>query len=296
MKTQIVIIVLLTQIFTFGQKQVKVDWPSLANSPWPVLRGDMQGTGRSEYIGPRSYKVKWVKDEPRGVLLGPVIGYDENLYFGEMAVNFDDTYNLFYALDKNGKDLWTFKSQEYYPNNGGCVLGRDSTIYFHSATGLLYALNKDGQLKWSVYTVQASWIELFMDKAGNIYIPAYDTLRVISPQGEMQKYYYPNIIRSLSFSIGGDTMFVETGGKYIGTAGGSLDATDLKGNVYWSYKFGRIGWGIPVVDNQNNVYVFGADTTGNFLYCFKPDGKIKWKYPMDYFHRDYVQPWIIMEI
>ena len=110
MKIKLTFFVLLLPLFIYAQKQVKVDWPSLANSPWPVLRGDMQGTGRSEYIGPRSYNVKWVKNEPRGVLLGPVIGYDENLYFGEMAVNFTDTYNLFYALDKNGKVLWTFKS------------------------------------------------------------------------------------------------------------------------------------------------------------------------------------------
>ena len=86
-------------------------------------------------------------------------------------------------------------------------------------------------------------------------------------------------------------MFVETGGKYIGNPGGSLDATDLKGNIYWSYKFGRLGWGIPMVDNQNNVYVFGSDIAefinANFLYCIKPDGKIKWRYPLDYFNRHY---------
>jgi len=290
MKSKLTFFVLLLPLFIYAQKQVKVDWPSLANSPWPVLRGDMQGTGRSEYIGPRTCNVKWVKDEPRGVLLGPVIGYDENLYFGEMAVNFHDTFNLFYAVDKNGNDLWTFKTQEYFSNMGGCVLGRDSTIYFHSANGYLYALNKDGQLKWSVYTVQATRDELFLDKAGNIYLPAFDTLRVISPEGIMAKYYFPNIISPLSFSVGGDTMFVETG-EYIGSPGGSLNATDLKGNVYWSYKFGRIGWGIPMVDIQNNVYVFGSDTTNiytsNYLYCIRPDGKLKWKYPMDFFNMHY---------
>ena len=152
-------------------------------------------------------------------------------------------------------------------------------------------MNKDGQLKWSVYVVQGSWDELFMDKAGNIYKPAYDTIRVISPQGVMHKFYYPKVIASLSFSMGGDTMFVETGGKYIGDPDGTLDATDLKGNIYWSYKFGRLGWGIPMVDNQNNVYVFGTDSanlrTTNHLYCIRPDGKLKWKYSMDFFNMDY---------
>jgi outer membrane protein assembly factor BamB len=282
------LLLLFIPLFASGQKQVKVDWPSLAKSPWPVLRGDMQGTGRSEYVGPRTYNVKWVKDEPRGVLLGPVIGYDENLYFGEMAVHFEDSYNLFYAVDKNGNDLWTFKTQEFYSNMGGCVLGKDSTIYFHSANRYLYALNKDGKLKWSIYTVFSGFDELFMDKAGNIYLPAFDTLRVISPEGVMAKYYFPNIISPMSFSVGGDTMFVETG-EYIGSQGGSLNATDLKGNVYWSYKFAYLGWGIPMVDNQNNVYVFGTDTYDPlyYLYCIRPDGTLKWRYPMDFFNKHY---------
>jgi hypothetical protein len=290
MKIKLLLFVISIPLFIYAQKQVKVDWPSLANSPWPILRGDMQGTGRSEYIGPRTFNVKWVKDMPRGVIFGPVIGYDDNMYFGEMAVNVDDTYNLFYAVNKNGDDLWTFKSQEFYPNNGGCVLARDSTIYFHSANGYLYALNKDGKLKWSIYVVQGSSIEFYLDKAGNIYLPVFDTLRVISPQGDMKKYYYPGITASLSFSIGGDTMFAVT--TEIPTQGinGAINATDLQGNIYWSFKFAQMSIGIPMVDNQNNVYVFGTDSSWslkNYLYCIKPDGTLKWKYPMQFLNRYY---------
>jgi hypothetical protein len=232
MKAHILIFFLLLQVLAFAQKQVKIDWPSLANSPWPVLRGDMQGTGRSEFVGPRTFNVKWVKDEPRGVLLGPVIGYDENLYFGEMAVNLNDPYNLFYAVNKNGNDLWTFKSKEFYPNNGGCVLARDSTIYFHSANGYLYALNKDGKLNWSVYVVQGSSIEFYLDKEENIYLPVFDTLRVISPQGEMTKYYYPGITASMSFSIGGDTIYAVTAGILTEGTNGALTASDREGTIY----------------------------------------------------------------
>jgi hypothetical protein len=290
MKSKLVFIVLLLPLFIYAQKQVKVDWPSLANSPWPVLRGDMQGTGRSEYIGPRTFNVKWVKDIPRGVLFGPVIGYEDNLYMGDRAVQLTDTNNFFYAVKKNGDDLWTYSTKTFYSNNGGCVLARDSSIYFFSASRMFYALNKDGQLKWSIYSGTGSWYEFYLDKTGNIYLPGYDTLRVISPDGIMTKYYYPQISSSLSFSVGGDTIFAVTGGPFNQNLPGALKASDLKGNVYWSYPFGGLSWGIPLVDNQNNIYVFGCDTLWygiNYLYCIKPNGTLKWKYPMHYLHNDY---------
>ncbi len=38
--------------FTYAQQQQHIPWLSLADSPWPFMRGDMQATGRSKYIGP----------------------------------------------------------------------------------------------------------------------------------------------------------------------------------------------------------------------------------------------------
>jgi hypothetical protein len=285
MKSALSFIAILIPLFIYAQKQVKVDWPSLANSPWPVLRGDMQGTGRSEFVGPRSYKIKWIRDIPRGVLYGPVIGYDDNLYMGERAAQLTDTNNFYYAVNKNGQDLWTFSSRQYFPNNGGTVLARDSTIYFHSASGILYALNKDGKLKWSIYAIRGSWFEFYLDKSGNIYLPGFDTLHVVSPEGVMTNYYYPQITPAMSFSVGGDTIFAETGSPNL-HGPGELAASDLKGNIYWTYKFGVVNWGIPLVDNQNNIYLYGADTISEqnkYLFCIKPDGSLKWKYPMQNF-------------
>lgn len=52
-----------------AQQQEHIEWPSLADSPWPVLNGDMQGTGRSEYVGPiSSYPhIRWMADLPLGI-------------------------------------------------------------------------------------------------------------------------------------------------------------------------------------------------------------------------------------
>jgi len=113
----------------YSQQQHSIPWSSLADSPWPVLRGDMQGTGRSEYIGPRTNNVIWKKDMQLGVIYGPVIGYDDNLYMGSRALSLD-TVNYFYSLDRHGNDNWIFETETYYPNNIGPILGNDSTVFF----------------------------------------------------------------------------------------------------------------------------------------------------------------------
>lgn len=259
MKSQIIALFLFLQLLTFGQTQVKIDWPSLAHSPWPVIRGDMQGTGRSEFIGPRTYKVKWKKDISMGVMFGPLIGYDDLLFMGARGYN-NDTFNYFYAINKNSEDLWTFHSSDPSANCWGTVLTNDSSVYFSSASRRFYALNKNGYLKWSLNTWTGSWIESYLDKAGNIYLPGNDTLRVISPSGIMRKIFFPKISHSLSFSVGGDTIFAITGGPNGQILPGALTASDLNGNIYWSFNLGGISWGIPLVDNQNNIYFFGSDT------------------------------------
>jgi PKD repeat protein len=40
----------------------------------------------------------------RGVI-GPAIGYDDNLYSGDKALSLSDDYNLFYAVNRSGEDL-----------------------------------------------------------------------------------------------------------------------------------------------------------------------------------------------
>ena len=141
------IVLLLSFLFYpvlfFCQQQHHIQWPSLADSPWPVLRGDMQATGRSLYVGPRTNHVSWIKDMPLGVLYGPVIGYNDVLYMGEWALS-PDSVNYFYAVDNEGNDLWTFETETFYANNGAPILNMDSTILF-SGNYTLYNLSIYGE-------------------------------------------------------------------------------------------------------------------------------------------------------
>jgi len=283
MKKTFYISLLLTTLL-YSQQQQHVPWPSLADSPWPVLRGDMQGTGRSKYIGPRTNNVIWRKDMPLGVLFGPVIGYDDVLYMGERALS-PANVNYFYAVDKNGNNLWTFETITSLPNNGGPIVAKDSTIYFLSASARLYALSSDGSLKWSASGINANWRFHPMAKNGDIYLAIGDTLVIISPIGAIKnKIPILHLCPPIVFSTGGDTMFFKTGG--LSEQPGNINASDLQGNIYWTHHFAFHNWGIPLVDNSNKVYVFGSDSinpANRFLYCFNPDGTVNWQYQLSGF-------------
>jgi len=268
---------------TTAQQQAHIPWPSLADSPWPVLRGDMQGTGRSEYIGPRTKNIAWVKDMPLGIIYGPVIGYKDILYMGERALS-PDSVNYFYAVNKFGDNLWEFQTMTFLPNNSGPIVRKDSTIFFFSRNKNLYSLKPNGELNWKVENIWANFWPFYpLAKNGDLYVAIVDTLIVVSSAGIVKdRIIIPELSPAIVFSTGGDTIYFTSGGPPQTGNSGSINAADLNGNLYWSYNFDEINWGIPMVDNQNRIYVFGKDsiTRENFLYCFNPNGSISWKYPV----------------
>ncbi len=278
----LVIFILTINILVHSQQQVKIPWPTLAVSSWPTLRGDMQGTGRSEYIGPRTNNVIWRKDMPLGVIYGPIIGYDDNLYMGSRALSLD-TVNYFYSVRKNGDDFWTFTTETYYANNVGPLLGNDSTIFWGSRNSKVYASDFYGNEKWNItgLPIGVQNFTVSRDKFGNFYIPIDDTIVVISSDGSViRKIPWAGIyIRGIMFSPTGDTMYFKDENRQFGSAG-ALKSTDLEGNINWSFNPGILNWGLPLIDNQNNIYVLGRDTLlgENFLFAVSPSGELKWKY------------------
>ncbi len=283
MMKKICLLFLLIVSTVFSQEQVKIPWPSLADSPWPILRGDMQGTGRSEFVGPSTNNILWRKDMPLGVLFGPVIGYDDVLYMGTRALS-GDSVNYFYAVDKNGYDLWTFNTEGSTANTGGPILTSDSTVYFFSGNKTVYALYSNGNLKWKIGGIWAGgWPFHSIAKNGDLYIGVGDTLFIISSEGGIKnKITIPDLIPGMVFSTGGDTMYFWTGG--FNNRPGALNASDLNGNIYWSYEFATHNWGIPLVDNANKIYVFGTDSLyyKDYLYCINPDGTVDWRYQVNW--------------
>jgi outer membrane protein assembly factor BamB len=285
-----IILFLFCTFNIYGQNQVTIPWSSLADSPWPFIRGDMQCTGRSEFIGPSTNNVLWRKDMPLGINPGPSIGYTDILFMGTEAIS-PDSVNYFYAVDKNGQDLWTFETESYFANFYAPLITRDSVIYFGSRNRKIYSLYPNGELKWQVENIYWGWRHGYMTlaKNGDLYAPSWDTLLVIDKYGTIkEKRTIEELFgRPFVFSTGGDTTFYFTGGGDNSNPG-ALNAANLNGDVLWSYEFATHNLGAPLVDNSNKIYVFGTDSVAArncFIYCIKPDGTMDWRYKVDDYER-----------
>lgn len=289
MKT-IISVILITIVFypsyNYPQQQQHIPWPSLADSPWPFIRGDMQATGRSKYIGPRTNDVIWRKDMPLGIIYGPIIGDNDILIMGEEQFSpFGENY--LYAVDKNGLDIWTFHTETPFANNIAPIVTKDSTIIFGSADLSIYALYPNGELKWRVQNTLWGWPHCFMTlaKNGDLFAPSSDTLVILDQNGVVREKRTIEGLkgRTIIFSMGGDTIFYFTGGGDISVPG-KLNAAKPDGQLLWSYDFATHNWGTPLVDNSNKIYVFGTDSAAfrnYYLYCILPDGSLGWRYKID---------------
>lgn len=290
MKNLIIKTIFALCLFTincFAQQQQHIPWPSLADSPWPFTRGDMQATGRSKFVGPNTNTVVWRKDMPLGIIYGPVIGYDDILYTGTNSV-YAGGINFLYAIDKNGQDIWTYETELFNPNNIVPIIAKDSTIYFGSASKNIYALYPNGELKWVIKNIMFGTPHCYMTIArnGDLYVPSADTLVIIEPNGTIKEKRTIEELkgRSIIFSTAGDTIFYFTGGGPDESNPGSLNAALLSGDLLWSYEFKTHNLGTPLVDNSNRIYVFGRDLevpNYRYLYCFNPDGTLDWRYKID---------------
>jgi hypothetical protein len=271
--------------FTFPQTQQRIEWPSLADSPWPILTGDAQSTGRSEFVGPKSANpyIIWRADLPLGIFWGPTIGYNDILYFGSDGVD-PNYHNPFFAYYPNGNEWWRYETNEWIPNNTSALITKDSTVYFKSNSGDIYAFTSSGSLKWKSNIAFGQKLQLSIDRIGNIYTYKLDSLVVVDSDGEIVlKKRFEKICTPITFSPDGTTIYFKTG--YFNSGYDKfIIAADLLGDTLWTFKVKNTNEAPVVVDNQGNIYFYAHfDSLGSwkgYLFAFTEDGKVKWKYPL----------------
>lgn len=168
--------------------QLDIPWPSLADSPWPMYRGNPQSTGRSKENLNLQGVVEWEYINQYGQLNSSiVIDKDSNIYVpyyygdswgslniigfdGKLRYKLDSNYIpagstpiiasdgsfynwtkwrglTCYNLDKTIRWIYQINIDNYQTST--TTIGIDGIIYFmYNKT--LYAIGKDGQLKWSI--------------------------------------------------------------------------------------------------------------------------------------------------
>jgi len=264
---------LIININVFAQgTQNEISWPTLADSDWPMIKHDPQFTGRSPYKGPQTPTVVWQKDIPDGIYCGPVIGEDDNLYFGSYYQLLDSSDN-FYSYTSDGEIRWKYKLGNNRPPQSGIVIDSSNTIYFGALDQYFYALNPDGTLKWRYKTGYITELIIpNIDTVGNLYVtnnPEGDLLSIASDGTLNWKINFDSgfLLKSPAMSPDGEAL-------YIAGKDSDLYAIDLDGNLIWKFKCGLFRHP-PVVDNDGNIY-FIPEESPQKLYSLKPDGEVRW--------------------
>ncbi|WKZ68774.1 MAG: T9SS type A sorting domain-containing protein [Melioribacteraceae bacterium] len=281
LKTTFMVLYVLTAGL-YSQTQERIEWPSLADSPWPVLRGDAQGTGRSEYVGPKTPNIVWTADMPYGIIYGPTIGYNDMLYFGTFAINTQSPGNFLYAYNSDGTEFWRYNNEYWWANENAPIAAKDSTIYFGSDTGMLYALDYWGNLKWKTEVADTHRFQMAIHKGGDLYISA-GNLKVVSPDGEIKliNNNFTELFGRISFSPDGEQIYFSTGKLFRPDEPSDFYCTDLEGNVLWKVNSLSPNYEHPAIDNEGNVYFFGTDSVQanvQYLLSYSSNGQLNWKY------------------
>ncbi len=275
---KIVVSLLFIPSVLFSQQQVDIPWPTLAKSDWPMIKHDPQFTGRSPYRGPQTPTIIWTADLEDGIFSGPVIGSDNNLYFGSY---FQDPYFLglsdyFYSYTADGKFRWQYKTGTSRPPQSGILIDSGNTIYFGSLDRYFYALNPDGTLKWKYYTTAPIPENVVpnIDLDGNIYFTnGLGGLYSLKPDGTFNwniKYENGFNPRIPVFSPDGQTIYIAGRDSNLF----ALDPND--GSIKWKFRCGRMQKA-PLVDNEGNLN-FLAMGNPEYFYSLSSEGDERWKF------------------
>ena len=80
-----------------NHNSTKVGSRSLADSPWPMFRGDMMHTGRSSYnTSNNPGKLKWKFQAGGEIFSSPTLGPNGNIYFCSYDYHLYSVYPQFY--------------------------------------------------------------------------------------------------------------------------------------------------------------------------------------------------------
>ena len=282
----------------------------LADSPWPMNRGNPRKTGQSVLLGPEYPELKWTYSGS-DVGTAPVLGPDGTIYTGmgktmlalypnggiKWSYEAPNTFSAMsgaitadgkilignsdgklYAFYNDGRVAWTYSTGGWI--SGSPVVTDDGTIYFGSSDGRLISLNHDGSFKWAF--TGGIWIhEPSVGADGTVYFGGTDhSIYAIHPNGTLKWKYETQGFVDTAPVIG------DHGTLVAGSSDGYLYAINSSnGTLVWKYLTpGRLPYSAALA-SDGTIYVASedVDTQDGFedakLLALTPDGSLKWQFP-----------------
>lgn len=251
--------------------QYDIPWPSLANSPWPTFHGDIQSTGRSKYKGPQSGIITdtILADNLEG---GIVIGNDSTIFY---TTNMPG--NL-YAVDFEGRLKWKVELG-YSNVSTPLIARDGTIYCIQKSPGKLVALNKTGTIKWEYIADTPQGIGITLGLDGTIYfISAPYDFNAVDKNGNLlwslrDIRFGSSLDKSLSLSPDGKTLY----SPGYGVSLLAIDITNK--SIKWTFGNDRLQFSPLVDFYGNIYIIPDKDTVGkNYLISIKPDGTLRWKF------------------
>lgn len=250
----------------------------LANSPWPMHRGNPQHTGRSYYkTEENNGTLLWTFETGEMIDSSPAIASNGTIYIGSND-------NKLYALNPNGSKKWEFSAgPTTYSERGKGIwgirsspaIGKDGTIYVGSRTTKFFAINPDGTEKW--HFPEKSNLDVLSSPAigsdGTIYFGSHEgsqsRIHALSPDGTEKWSFDVQSEEYSSPAISADGII------YFGSHSKKLYAAGSDGSKKWEFTVGDAISSSPAIGADGTIYIGANDKK---LYAVNPDGKEKWHF------------------
>jgi len=277
-------------------EQHPIEWPSLADSPWPMYAHDPQNTNRSQYSGPDQGEIAWEYRLINGQTLHSniVIGENDTIYFIS-SQDFDTSsqkYTAFiYKLDPDGnfvKKAVVYNGNRYPEIFNAPILTSTGKIWLASTDNYVYCLNRDLNVvfKKELNCEYANYLGGNINLAFQYIFPTTDSIYkfsensdycsvsiskifsiAISPANE-EKYSEHNII---SYNNAGQYYFIDNNYLYAYGNENQLQwriAPDPDSGISLDASSGQC------IDIRGNIICCAER---NWVFSISPIGKLNWR-------------------
>ena len=248
--------------------QESVDWPSLANTSWPMYKNNPQNTG-THYSG--------------NPVEGINISTNQLEEFGEsysnILIDAEGNYIVTTFMNKSVKKYsfademqWSVSFTELISSTP--LIRADGNII--AATSTVKAIDNNGNVDWSTnlndYVI--GWLNI--DLEGNILcVGSSGTIYSLNNIGDVDwqqsNSFNPNTNNGIVISPDGNQLY---------TVGNSLVAySTTDGSLLWNIEIVNSTNNLnsaPAIDNDGNIYFISYSNEMFTLWCVNPSGSIEW--------------------